>query len=133
MLKELTKFLMRGNIIDLAAGVIIGSAFNKIVDALVTQIIMPVIGILTGGINLEGMEFTLYGDAKLGWGAVLQSILHFIIIGSVLYFMLRGYNKVASRLKKQEAEAPPPPPTHTESMLSDIRDIMTRVEENTRR
>lgn len=133
MLKELTKFLMRGNIIDLAAGVIIGSAFNKIVDALVTQIIMPVIGILTGGINLEGMEFTLYGDAKLGWGMVVQSILHFIIIGSVLYFMLRGYNKVANRLRKQEAEAPSPPPSPTESMLSDIRDIMTRVEENTRR
>jgi large conductance mechanosensitive channel len=120
---------MRGNIIDLAAGVIIGGAFNKIVDAVVTQLIMPVIGILTGGINLESMAFTLYGDAKLGWGVVLQSVIHFIIIGFVLYMMLRGYNRIMRRNDASYAPAPTP----SEAMLADIKDLMAKVEANTRK
>jgi len=129
MFKELGQFLMRGNIIDLAAGVIIGGAFNKIVDAVVTQLIMPVIGILTGGINLENMAFTLYGDAKLGWGVVLQSVIHFIIIGFVLYMMLRGYNRIMRRNDASYAPAPTP----SEAMLADIKDLMAKVEANTRK
>lgn len=129
MFKELGQFLMRGNIIDLAAGVIIGGAFNKIVEAVVSNLIMPVIGILTGGINLENMAITLYGDAKLGWGAVVQAVLHFIIIGSVLYLMLRAYNRMLKRNDVSYAPAPTP----TEAMLADIKSIMAKVEENTRK
>lgn len=117
---------MRGNVIDLAVGVIIGGAFNKIVEALVDKLIMPLIGILTGGINFE-KEAIKVGDAELGWGAVLQNILQFIIVGFVLYLILKAYN-TASKNKAGYT----PEPTPTEALLADIKGIMQRIEEKTK-
>jgi large conductance mechanosensitive channel len=127
MFKQFGQFLMRGNVIDLAVGVIIGAAFNGIVDALVKKLIMPTIGIFTGGINFEKESFKV-GEAELGWGAVIQATLQFIIIGFVLFLVLKAYNRA---MKKDLGYTPAPTPT--EALLSDIKKLMEQVEANTRK
>jgi large conductance mechanosensitive channel len=126
MWNEFKSFLMRGNVIDLAVAVIIGGAFNKIVEALVDKLIMPIIGMATGGINFE-KEVIKVGDAELGWGAVFQNILQFIIVGFVLYLILKAYN-TANKSKAEDAPAPTP----TETLLADIKGIMQRIEDKTK-
>lgn len=118
---------MRGNVIDLAVGVIIGAAFNGIVEALVKKLIMPLIGIFTGGINFEKEVFKV-GEAELGWGAVIQATLQFVIIGFVLFLILKAYNRAS---KKDLGYAPAPTPS--EAMLADIKALLEKVEENTRK
>lgn len=127
MFKQFGQFIMRGNVIDLAVGVIIGAAFNGIVEALVKKLIMPLIGIFTGGINFEKEAFKV-GDAELGWGAVLQATLQFVIIGFVLFMILKAYNRA---MKQDLGYAPAPTPT--EALLADIKTLMQQVEENTRK
>ncbi len=127
MFKQFGQFIMRGNVIDLAVGVIIGAAFNGIVEALVKKLIMPVIGIFTGGINFEKEVFTV-GEAELGWGAVLQATIQFIIIGFVLFLILKAYNRAS---KKDLGYSPALTPSET--MLSDIKALMEKVEANTRK
>jgi large conductance mechanosensitive channel len=127
MLKQFGQFIMRGNVIDLAVGVIIGTAFNGIVEALVSKLIMPLIGIFTGGINFEKEVFKV-GEATLGWGAVLQAILQFVIIGFVLFMILKAYN---SSTKKDLGYAPAPTPS--EALLADLKALLEKVEENTRK
>ena len=78
MLKDFKQFIMRGNVIDLAVGVIIGGSFQKIIDALVSKLIMPLIGMVVGGVNFE-KEVIKIGEAELGWGAILQEMLNFVI------------------------------------------------------
>lgn len=119
MLEEFKKFIMRGNVIDLAVGVVIGKAFSDIVEAIVKHIFMPVIGALTRGIDLNSYTLTLYGDAKLGVGAVFQSIIYFLIIGFCLFMVVKAMNK----FQKKKAEAPPEP-TATEKLLAEIRDLL---------
>jgi large conductance mechanosensitive channel len=128
MFKQFGEFIMRGNVIDLAVGVIIGGAFNKIVEALVEKLIMPLIGIVIGGINFE-KEVIKVGEAELGWGSVLQSIVNFMIIGFVLFMILRAYNTAT----KNKAANYAPAPTPTESLLADIKNLMANVEANTRK
>jgi large conductance mechanosensitive channel len=127
MLKEFREFIFRGNVIDLAIGVIIGAAFNGIVDALVKKLLMPLIGILTGGINFEKESFK-FGDAELGWGAVIQAVIQFLIIGFVLFMILRTYRKISDKENASYA----PPPTPSEALLADIKALMAQVEQNTR-
>ena len=127
MFKQFGQFIMRGNVIDLAVGVIIGAAFNGIVEALVKKLIMPVIGIFTGGINFEKEVFTV-GEAELGWGAVLQATIQFMIIGFVLFLILKAYNRAS---KKDLGYSPALTPSET--MLSDIKALMEKVEANTRK
>jgi large conductance mechanosensitive channel len=128
MLKDFREFIFRGNVMDLAVGVIIGAAFNGIVDALVKKLIMPLIGILTGGINFEKEVFK-FGDAELGWGAVIQAIIQFLIIGFVLFMILRTYRKIA----KKDNGSYAPEPTPSEALLADIKLLMQKMEENTRK
>ncbi len=102
MFGEFKNFLMRGNVISIAVGFIIGEAFHKIVDALVHKLIMPIIGILTGGVNFEHEVFHLSG-VEIGWGVVLQEIINFIIIGFVLFFIIKAYNHATkSNIKGEE-------------------------------
>lgn len=126
MWNEFKSFLMRGNVIDLAVGVIIGGAFNKIIEALVEKLIMPLIGIATGGINFE-KEVIKVGDAELGWGAVFQSIVQFMIVGFVLYLILKAYNTASKNKVGYEAALTP-----SEALLADIKGIMQRIEEKTK-
>ena len=104
MLKEFKDFVMRGNVLDLAIAVIIGGAFGKIVGSLVNDIIMPVIGLLMGGINFSDLSFTV-GAAIIKWGSFVQTIIDFLVIAFVIFLIV----KTANKMKK----APPPadPPT----------------------
>ena len=137
MLEEFKKFAMRGNVIDLAVGVIIGAAFGAIVTSLVGDIIMPVIGAVTGGLDFSNYYLPLsskvhaglsYADAKkqgavLGWGQFLTVALNFIIIAFVLFLAIRGINK----LKKEEAAVPPPGPSPEVKVLTEIRDLLRKT------
>jgi large conductance mechanosensitive channel len=126
MLKQFQEFIMRGNIIDLAVGVIIGGSFQKIIDALVSKLIMPLVGMAIGGVNFE-KEVLKIGEAELGWGAVLTEILNFVIIGFVLFMILKAYNTAAK--KKDASYAPEPTPT--EALLGDIKKLMQSIDAKT--
>ena len=121
MYQEFKKFIMRGNVVDLAIAVVIGAAFGKIVESLVKDMFMPIIGVITGGLNVSGLEL-IYKDAKIGYGNFLQSIINFVIIGFCMFLVVKAIN----RLKDfRDAEpAPPPEPTPTEKLLAEIRDLL---------
>jgi large conductance mechanosensitive channel len=133
MLDEFKKFIMRGNVVDLAVGVIIGLAFGAIVTSLVGDIIMPVIGAVTGGLDFSNYYTPLsskvepglaYVDAKkqgavLGWGQFLTVALNFLIIAGVLFLVIKGINKL-----KKEEPATPAEPTPEVKLLTDIRDLL---------
>lgn len=102
MLKEFRDFAVRGNVIDLAVAVIIGGAFGKIVTSLVNDILMPLIGLLLGGINFSELSFTV-GEAVILWGAFLQAVIDFVIIAFVIFLIVKAANKT----KKEEPAAEP--------------------------
>jgi len=117
MWTQLRTFLMRGSILELAVGVIIGAAFGKIVSALVDNILMPLIGIAMGGVNFHSLSIKILG-VDIGFGAFLQAIFDFSLIGVVLFLLLRiaGKNPVPEPL--------PPPAITTEELLMEIRDLL---------
>jgi large conductance mechanosensitive channel len=123
-LDEFRKFILRGNVVDLAVGIVIGAAFGKIVDSLVADLFMPVVGVLTGGFNVAGMRTHLYGDAYLKWGQFLQAVINFVIIGFCMFLVVKGMNRLHQHFLKQEAAATPPEPTPTEKLLAEIRDLL---------
>lgn len=138
MLEEFKKFAMRGNVVDLAVGVIIGAAFGSIVSSMVGDIIMPVIGAVTGGLDFSNYYIPLtsavktglpLADAKkagavLAYGNFITATLNFLIIAFVLFIAIQGMN----RLKKKEEAKPaaPPAPTATEKLLTEIRDLLKK-------
>lgn len=123
MWKEFKSFAMKGNVLDLAVAVVIGAAFGKIVSSLVADIIMPLIGLISGGKNLENLTFT-YLDAVVKYGIFLQSVIDFFIISFSIFMVI----KVASRFKRKEAikvevvETPAPDPEI--ALLTEIRDLL---------
>ena len=123
MWKEFKEFAARGNVVDLAVGVIIGGAFGKIVASLVDDVIMPIIGLILGGIDFSALEFQV-GEAAIKYGAFIQSIVDFVIIAFSIFFIIRAINK----FKKKEEEEPPQPeeyvPTKEEALLIEIRDLL---------
>ncbi len=135
MFGEFKKFAMRGNVVDLAIGVIIGAAFGGIVSSLVNDIIMPVIGAVTGGLDFSNYYTALsakvqaglsYADAKkqgavLGWGQFLTVALNFLIIAWVLFMAVKGLNKL-----KKEEPAVSPGPTPEVKLLTEIRDLLRK-------
>ena len=106
MFKEFKAFIMRGNVVDLAVGVIIGGAFGKIVGSLVNDILMPLIGLLLGGIDFSGLAITV-GSAQVKYGSFIQTIIDFLIIAFVIFMIVRGANS----LKRQPPPAPVAAPT----------------------
>jgi large conductance mechanosensitive channel len=117
---EFKKFIMRGNVVDLAVGVVIGAAFAKIIDAIVTGLFMPIIGLATGGIDFTAYKLTLWGESKLAIGMVIQAIIHFLIIGFCLFLVVKAMNRV---MKQEEAK---PEPTASEKLLAEIRDLLKK-------
>jgi large conductance mechanosensitive channel len=136
MLKEFKDFAMKGNVVDLAIGVIIGGAFGKIVESMVADIIMPIIGAIFGNIDFSNLYASLgakvpagtgYADAKklgamFGYGQFLTYVINFLIIAWVLFLVVKAMNK----MKKAEAAAPPPPPPAQEVLLGEIRDLLKK-------
>lgn len=120
MLKEFKAFAMRGNVIDLAVGVILGAAFGKIVSSLVGDIIMPLIGLLVGGVDFSGLSFT-FGNAVVKYGVFIQTVIDFVIIAFSIFLFIRLFNKMYTREKKEEA---PPSLTKEEELLTEIRDLL---------
>lgn len=118
MIKEFKEFISRGNAIDLAIGVIIGVAFGAIVNSIVADFLMPLIGIVIGGIDFSGLTVKV-GGAVLPYGKLIQSIINFIIIAFVLFLLVKLINKF--KTKKEEA---PAPPTKDQELLTEIRDLM---------
>jgi large conductance mechanosensitive channel len=137
MLKEFKEFAMRGNVVDMAVGIIIGAAFGKIVTSLVNDIIMPPIGLLVGNvdfsqlfINLGGgayatlAEAQAAGAATINYGIFLQAIFDFLIVAFAIFLVVKQMN----RLKKKEEAAPaaPPKPTRDQELLAEIRDLLRK-------
>jgi large conductance mechanosensitive channel len=127
---EFKEFAMRGNVVDLAVGVIIGAAFGKIVSSFVGDVIMPPLGLLIGGINLTDFALTLGHDPKgapvlLKYGAFMQAVFDFLIIAFVIFVAVRGINKL-KKPPAPAADAPPPPPSRQEVLLEEIRDALIK-------
>lgn len=129
-LKEFKEFAMRGSVVDLAVGVIIGGAFGKIVTSLVDDIIMPPIGYLTGGIDFSEMRYVIKpGDEAAGtaevaiaYGNFLNVVIQFIIVAFCIFLIIKGIN--ALKRKQEEAPAAPPAPSNEEVLLTEIRDLL---------
>ena len=121
MVDEFKKFIMRGNVVDLAVGVVIGAAFGKIIEALVAQIFMPIIGAIMQGIDFSSYAIPLRGDSKLGIGIVLTAIINFLIVGFCLFLVIKAMNA----MQKKKVEAPPEPPA-SEKLLAEIRDLLKK-------
>jgi len=134
MLEEFKKFAMKGSVVDLAIGVIIGAAFGKIVESMVGDIIMPAVGAVTGGLDFtnhfvalaKSVTATTLADAKkqgavLAWGNFVTVVINFTIIAWVLFLAVKGMN----RLQRRE-EAKPAPPSPQEKLLTEIRDLLAR-------
>jgi large conductance mechanosensitive channel len=121
MLKEFGDFIKKGNVLDLAVAVIIGVAFGAIVTSLVNDLIMPLIGIIIGGVDFTALAVNV-GDATLTYGNFIQAIVNFLVIAFVLFLLVRQVKK----LEKQEPAAPPAPPEPSaeEKLLAEIRDLL---------
>jgi large conductance mechanosensitive channel len=126
---EFKEFAMKGNVIDLAVGVVIGAAFGKIIASLVSDIIMPPIGRAIGGINFSDLAISLGLDPSgkpvlLKYGSFGQTVFEFLIVAFALFIMIKGIN--ALKRPPPPVEAPPPPPSRTEELLLEIRDLLAK-------
>ncbi len=127
MIQEFKEFAMRGNVVDLAVGVVIGAAFSKIVSSVVADVIMPPIGLMTGGVNFTDLKAVLkegVGDipaVTVNYGSFLQTCFDFLIVAFAIFMLV----KVLNSMKKKAAATPPPPPAQ-EVLLTEIRDLLKK-------
>lgn len=134
MFKEFRDFAMRGNVVDLAVGVIIGAAFGAIVTSLVADIIMPVVGVATGGVDFSALVYTLKParvvDGKdvaavtINYGKFVNFVITFLIVAFAMFMVVKGMNSM--KKKQEEAPAAPPPPSDEVVLLGEIRDLLKR-------
>lgn len=123
---EFKKFIARGNVLDMAVGIIIGSAFTKIVTSLVADVITPILSIITGKVNMTDLKIEISDGLAITYGNFLQSVLDFLIIAFVVFVMVNSINKFHDKLKKKEDEEPQkePEPSKEEILLTEIRDLL---------
>jgi large conductance mechanosensitive channel len=141
MLEEFKKFAMRGNVVDLAVGIVIGAAFGAIVSGFVDQLLMPAIGLVTGGADFSDLFILLRegtppgpyqsleaakaaGAVVIGYGVFINAVVNFLIVAFALFLLVKAMNKL--RAKEEEAPAAPPAPTKEELLLTEIRDLLAR-------
>ena len=123
MIKEFRDFVMKGNVLDLAVAVIMGIAFGAIITSLVNDIIMPIVGVLMGGVDFSSLSVTV-GDAVIAYGKFLQTIVNFILIALSLFFVIKSINTMQKRLTKEAPPAAPAPPPEDVVLLREIRDLL---------
>lgn len=138
LFKEFREFISRGNVIDLAVGIVIGASFNAIVDALVKGILMPLVGLVTGGMNFADKKIVIRPaeviDGKeipenaLQYGLVIQSVISFLIVAFAVFMLIKGINRLRRHTEKKKEEeasaAAPPPPSPEVVLLQEIRDLL---------
>jgi large conductance mechanosensitive channel len=128
MFKEFREFIARGNVVDLAVGVIIGAAFGAVVKSLVEQVIMPPIGLITGGIDFAALKLVLKpaagktAEVAIGYGAFINTVVTFLIVAAVVFLLVKAVNRL--RREPPAAPAAPPAPTPSEALLTEIRDLL---------
>ena len=133
-IKEFKEFAVKGNVMDMAVGVIIGGAFGKIVTSVVNNIIMPPIGVLTGGVDFTDLKLVIKeaeGEAEavtLNYGAFIQDVVDFLIIAFCIFLMVKGIAALTRQKKEEEeaAPAPAPEPSAEEKLLTEIRDLLKK-------
>lgn len=121
--KEFREFISRGNVMDLAVGMIIGSAFTAIVNSLVNDILMPVIGLIIGKVDFSSLAIKV-GDASINYGLFIQNIIDFLLIALVIFLLVKGINKLHHQ--KEEEPAAPAEPTEEVKLLTEIRDSLKK-------
>ena len=127
MFKEFKEFAVKGNVVDMAVGIIIGAAFGKIVSSLVTDVLTPPLGLLIGGVDFSGLTVTMReasgaaAAVTLNYGKFIQTVLDFVIVAFAIFLAIKGMNSL--HRSKQPEKAPPPGPT-SEQLLTDIRDLL---------
>ena len=143
ILQEFKTFAMRGNVIDMAVGVIIGGAFGKIVSSLVADVIMPLVGLLVGGINFSQLKWTIKpavmdGDAvvspevSLNYGNFIQVTFDFLIIAVSVFLMVKAINTLSKKKKEEAAKPVAPPPSDEVKLLAEIRDLLKKEKDGAR-
>ena len=128
MIKEFKEFISRGNVVDLAVGVIMGGAFGKIVTSLVNDLIMPLVGIIIGGINFTTLSITVK-DSKIMYGNFIQNVVDFLIVALCIFFMVKIVNKLNDIHKKKEVKEEPkeePKKSDEVLLLEEIRDLLKK-------
>ncbi len=139
MLDEFKSFILRGNVVDLAVGIIIGAAFTSIVDSLVKDVLMPPLGLLLGGIDFSNFFLTLKGDSfptldaaqkagavTINYGVFTNAVIKFLIVGFAVFLLIKNVNALMSRVAKEKTAAAPAAPPKHEVQLAEIRDILTQ-------
>ena len=130
MLSEFKNFAMKGNVVDMAVGVVIGGAFGKIVTSFTNDILMPPIGVMLGGVDFSQLKVTLkdaVGETaavSINYGTFINVILDFLIIAFAIFLVVKAMNAAMTATKKNEAAAPPPAPTKDQLLLTEIRDAL---------
>jgi len=143
MLKEFKEFAVKGNVLDMAVGIVIGAAFGTIVTSLVNDVLMPPIGLLLGGVDF-GDKFLLLGGGDpggpyatlaaaqeagavtLNWGVFLNAVISFLIVAFAVFMVVKGYNSLRKSAEAEKAAAPPPAPPAQEVLLGEIRDLLRK-------
>lgn len=130
ILQEFKEFAVKGNVIDMAVGVIVGAAFGKIVTSLVGDVIMPPIGVLLGGVDFSSLAATIHESADgkpvvIAYGKFIQTVVDFTIVAFVIFMAIKGINRL-KRPAPPTADAPPPAPTKDQELLMEIRDLLKK-------
>ena len=141
MLREFREFALKGNMLDMAVGIVIGAAFGTIVKSLVDDILMPPLGLITGGMDFAEKFFVLRdgvpaspyatleaaraaGATTMNWGLFVNALVSFLIVALALFFVIRAYNRVQGAFEAEKEAAPPPEPSPEEKLLAEIRDLL---------
>jgi large conductance mechanosensitive channel len=131
ILDEFREFALKGNVLDMAIGIIIGGAFGTIVQSLVKDVIMPPIGMLVGGVDFSDIKIPLRAAAEgkeavtMNIGVFINNVISFLIVAWAVFMLVKGINMLRARFEKEKEAAPPPPPSPSEQYLREIRDALT--------
>lgn len=126
MINEFKEFAMRGNVVDMAVGIIMGAAFTPIVSTLVDNMIMPIIGYILAGIDFSSLMVTPVTGVEIKYGLFINAVIKFLMTAFAVFMLVKGINTMKKKFEKEQAAAPPPPPPQSEVYLKEIRDALAK-------